>query len=93
MRNSYMFMKNIQGTVAFFRNALNDLLVMVCTLGLTPLCLGADDFHWPELGMMLENFSYEQAALKSSFGQNMRADLLLTAIHFKDDFMLYKNIS
>ena len=55
-----MFMKYIRGTVAYFRNALYDLLAMFWCLG--PLALfitfSADDLHWPELGMMLENFNF-----------------------------------
>ena len=33
LRNSYMFMKHIRGTVAYFRNSLNNLLAMLRTLG------------------------------------------------------------
>ena len=53
LQNSYMFMKNIHGTVAYFRNALYDLLAMFRSLGPTTLfmTLAADDLHWPELGM------------------------------------------
>ena len=33
MHNSYMFMKNIRGTIAYFKIALNNLLATVRTLG------------------------------------------------------------
>ena len=51
LQNSYMFMKNIRGTVAYFRNALYDLLDMFRSLGPPTLfmTLSADDLHWPEL--------------------------------------------
>ena len=32
-KNSYMFMKNIRGTIAYYRNSLNDLLAMLRFLG------------------------------------------------------------
>ena len=55
LQNSYMFMKNIRGKVAYFRNALYDLLAMFRSLGPPTLfiTLSADDLHWPELGMLL----------------------------------------
>ena len=63
LQNLYMFMKNIRGTVAYFRNALYDLLAMFRCLGPPTLfmTLSADDLHWPELGMLLENLSYAEA--------------------------------
>ena len=88
IQNSYMFMKTIRGTVAYFRNALNDLLAMVKTLGPPTLfmTLSSDDLHWPELGMMLEDLDYETAASKGSFGSSMWADPLYTALHFDRRF-------
>ena len=85
IQNSYMFMKNIRGTVAYFRNALYDLLAMFRTLGPPSLfvTLSADDLHWPELGMVLENLSYNESCKKGSFFSSMRSDPLLTAIHFE----------
>ena len=67
MCNSYMFMKNIRGTIAYFKNALNDFLALVRTLGPPTLfvALSADDLHWPELGMMLENLDYDSVSQKS----------------------------
>ena len=88
LQNSYMFMKNIRGTVAYFRNALYNLLAMFRSLGPPTLfmTLSADDLHWPELGMLLENLSYEAAVKKKSFFQSMRSDPLMTAIHFDRRF-------
>lgn len=66
IQNSYIFMKHIRGTVAYFRNALYDLLAMFRCLGPPTLfmTLSADDLHWPELGMCLENLTYEEAVQK-----------------------------
>lgn len=88
IQNSYMFMKHIRGTVAYFRNALYDLLAMFRCLGPPTLfmTLSAGDLHWPELGMCLEGLSYEQAAQKSSFYTSMRSNPLITAIHFDRRF-------
>ena len=85
IQNSYMFMKNIRGTVAYFRNALFDLLAMFRTLGPPSLfvTLSANDLHWPELGMILENLSYSESLKKGSFFSSMRSDPLMTAIHFE----------
>ena len=87
-QKSYMFMKNIRGTVAYFRNALYNLLAMFRSLGLPTLfmTLSADDFHWPELGIILENLSYKDDVCKGSFAFSMGSDPLLTAIHFERRF-------
>ena len=88
LQSSYMFMKSIRGTVAYFRNALYDLLAMFRSLGPPTLfmTLSADDLHWPELGIILENLSYNDAVNKGSFMSSMRSDPLLTAIHFERRF-------
>ena len=88
LQNSYMFMKNIRGTIAYFRNALNDLLAMVRTLGPSTLfmTLSADDLHWPELGMLLENIDYGTAVKKQSLLESMRSDPLMSATHFERRF-------
>ena len=79
LQNSYMFMKNIRLTVAYFRNDLYDLLAMFRSLGPPTLfmTLAAGDLHWPELGMLLENLSYEEAFQKNSSFSSMRTDPLL----------------
>lgn len=69
LENSYMFMKKIKGTVAYFKNMLYDLLATFRCLG-TPtlfMTLSADDLHWPELGMSLENIDFNEACGKSFF--------------------------
>ena len=87
LENSYMFMKNIKGTVAYFRNMLYNLLATFRCLGPPTLfiTLSADDLHWPELGMNLENIDFKHAFGRSFFSA-MRADPLLTAIHFERRF-------
>ncbi|XP_048731467.2 uncharacterized protein LOC125648408 [Ostrea edulis] len=87
LENSYMFMKNIKGTVAYFRNVLYDLLAIFKSLGPPTLfvTLSADDLHWPELGMTLQNINFKDAFGKSFF-QSMRKDPLLAATHFDRRF-------
>jgi hypothetical protein len=78
-------MKNIRGTVAYFRNQLYNLLSMFKFLGPPTLfmTLSADDLHWTELGMLINNVNYESAALQNNFLDDMRRDPLLTATHFE----------
>ena len=45
--------------------------------------LSADDLRWPELGMVMENLSYDEYVNKGSLFSNMRSDPLMTAIHFE----------
>ena len=86
--NSYMFMKNIRGTVAYFRNQLYNLLAMFRCLGPPTLfiTLSADDLHWPELGMLLHDLDFDEAKQKKNFCDGMRSDPLMTAIHFERRF-------
>ncbi|WAR10125.1 hypothetical protein MAR_035201, partial [Mya arenaria] len=88
--NSYMFMKNIRGTVAYFRNALYDLFAMFRCLGPPTLfmTLSADDLHWPELGMSYEDLYYDEAINCQSFYTSMRSDPLLTAVHFDRSYCM-----
>jgi hypothetical protein len=86
--NSYMFMKNIRGTVAYFRNALYDLLAMFRTIGPPTIfmTLSADDLHWPELGMLLDNLPYEEASRRGNFFSSMRSNPFIAATHFHRRF-------
>lgn len=64
-------MKNIKGTVAYFKNVLYDILAIFKSLGPPTLfvTLSADDLHWPELGMTLQNIDFKDAFGKSFFNQ------------------------
>lgn len=87
-------MKKIKGTVAYFKNMLYDLLASFRCLGPPTLfmTLSADDLHWPELGMTLEDIEFREAFGKS-FSSSMRSDPLLTATHFERRFRsLLKNV-
>ena len=55
--NSYMFMKNIRGTPAYWKDQLLDLLARINTLGPPTffLTLTANDMHWPELFQLINN--------------------------------------
>ena len=59
----YMFMKNIGGTAAYWADILGNLLATVRCLGPPTLLvtLSADDNNWPELKMLLQNITYEEA--------------------------------
>ena len=56
IRNSYMFMKNIRGTVAYWKDVLYNLLAMIKNLGCPTffMTLSANDYHWFELSEMLK---------------------------------------
>ena len=51
LSQSYMFMKNICGTAAYWKDQLLDLLAKINTLGPPTffITLTANDLHWPEL--------------------------------------------
>ena len=93
LENSYMFMKNIKGTIAYFRNALYNLLAMLRCLGPPTIfmTLSADDNHWTELGMCLKNLTYDEAYPHSSFSSFMKEDPLMTAICFNRRFKYLLN--
>jgi len=54
---SYMFMRNIRGTAAYWKDQLLDLLARINTLGPPTffLTLTANDMHWPELFMLIDS--------------------------------------
>ncbi|MEW8561119.1 MAG: DUF6570 domain-containing protein [Candidatus Thiodiazotropha sp.] len=56
LKNSYMFMKNIRGTCAYWKDVLYNLLAMIKNLGCPTffLTLSANDYHWPELANILK---------------------------------------
>ena len=87
IENSYMFMKNIRGTVAYFKNQLYNLLAMFKALGPPTLfmTLSADDMHWKELGCLLNNLDYNDVSNESNF-HGVKRDPLMTAVHFERRF-------
>ena len=82
--NSYMFMRSIRGTAAYWKNSLLNLLAMLKNLGPPTifLTLSCNDNHWPELAMTLQNCAKEYVNL-SSLPRNVQQDPLLTAVHFE----------
>lgn len=82
--NSYMFMRSIRGTAAYWKNSLLNLLAMLKNLGPPTLflTLSCNDNHWPELAMTLQNCEKESVDI-SSLPKNVQQDPLLTAIHFE----------
>lgn len=81
-------MKNIRGTVAYFRNQLYNLLAMFKALGPSNIfmTLLADDLHRPELSMTINGVSFDEAEKRGNCFDSMRKDPLLTAIHFERRF-------
>lgn len=87
VENSYMFMKNIRGTVAYLKNQLYSLLAMFKALGPPTLfmTLSADDMHWKELGSLLNGL--DDGDLQNSRNvHGVKKDPLMTAIHFERRF-------
>ena len=78
----------IQITAAYWTNKLLDLLAMIRTLGPPTLfvTLSADDMHWSELKMSLNDCTCEEAVKKGSAINSVKGDPLLTAIHFERRF-------
>ena len=60
-----------------------NLLATVRCLGPPTLfvTLSADDNYWPELKMLLQNITYEEATRNSSANEQMRKDPLLRSLH------------
>lgn len=88
IENSYMFMKNIRGTAAYWKNTLLNLLAAFKSLGPPTLfiTLSANDMHWPELIMSLKSCNYDEALKVGNAAKFVRTDPYLTAIHFERRF-------
>ncbi|ORU93952.1 MAG: hypothetical protein A6F71_09080 [Cycloclasticus sp. symbiont of Poecilosclerida sp. M] len=77
LNNSYMFMKNIRGTAAYWKDQLLDLLARINTLGPPTffVTLTANDMHWPELFMLIDpTLTAEQVAQMSS-GDKLKLEI------------------
>ena len=83
--NTFMFMKNIRGTVAYWADILHNLLSTVKTLRPPTLfvTLSSDDCNWPKLKMLLHGVSYTEALQMPSCTSAMRKDPLLTLVFFE----------
>lgn len=59
LQNSYMFMKTMRGTAAYWKDVLFNLIAMLKNLGCPTLfmTLSANDYHWKELAKNLESSS------------------------------------
>lgn len=90
LENSYMFMKNIKGTIAY---GLYNLLSIVRCLGPPTifLTLTADDNHWTKLGICFKNLTYEEAYRCGNFSSFMRNDPLMTDLCFNRRFKYFLN--
>lgn len=90
LQNSYMFMKFMKGTAAYWKNNLLYLLAMFKCLGPPSLfvTLSANDIHWPDLIMSLDCCSYEKACNMRNCLQLVKNDPVLTALHFQRRFRI-----
>jgi len=88
LQNSYMFMKFIKGTAAYWKNTLHNLLAMFKQLGPPSLfvTLSANDMHWPELIMTLKKCTYEEAKVVGNALNFVKEDPYMTALHFQRRF-------
>ncbi len=57
INNSYMFMKQIRGTSAYWKDQLADLLARIKHLGIPELFLtvSVDDMNWPEMAEIMKH--------------------------------------
>lgn len=86
LKTSYMFMKDIRGTAAFWKGSLTDLLAILKSLGPPTLfiTLSADDCRWPELVMTLTGCKQEEVPdYIHILPKLVKQDPYLTTIHFQ----------
>lgn len=90
LQNSYMFMKFMKGTAAYWKHNLLNLLAMFKCLGPPSLfvTLSANDKHWPDLIMSMDCCSYEKACNMTNCLQLVKNDPVLTALHFQRRFRI-----
>lgn len=81
--NSYMFMKNNRGTVAYWKQVLFNLLAMIKNLGPPTIfmTLSCNDYHWEERAMTLQGKQKQDIDIKS-LPQYVQKDPLFTAKYF-----------
>lgn len=51
------------------------------------MTLSGDDLHWPELSMIINNISFDEAEKRGNCFNSIRKYPLLTAIHFERRFI------
>ena len=73
LSNSYMFMKYIRGTAAYWKDLLLDLLAKINTLGPPTffLTLTANDLHWPVFFMQVAPGHTAEAVEQLSAGEKL----------------------
>lgn len=82
--NSYMFLKKIRGTAAYWKNTLLNLLAMIRNIGPPTIfmTLSANDYHWPELAMTIQMCD-EKDIKMSDLPNFVKDDPLMSAFHFE----------
>ena len=97
-KNSYMFMRNVRGTPAYFRDSLYNLISMIKNLGCPHLfmTLSCDETNWLEVAMMLTGCSYDEAVKKvktQDWKQSVKKDPILVLQHIERRLdSLFKNV-
>lgn len=78
LQNSYIFMKTMRGTAAYWKDVLFNLIAKLKNLGCPTLfmTLSANDYHWKELAKTLK------VPLKN-LPKAVQQNPLITAIHFE----------
>lgn len=94
IEDSYVFMRNIRGTPAYWRNELLNLLAGIATLGPPTwfVTLSAADLQWQELFTLLSPKKHYSDLSSNEKWKLMRENTLLIAKHFnrrKQAFLKY----
>ena len=94
IEDSYVFMRNIRGTPAYWRNELLNLLAGIATLGPPTwfVTLSAADLQWQELFTLLSPKKHYSDLSSNEKWKLMRENPLLVAKHFnrrKQAFLKY----
>ncbi len=93
--NSCGFLSRLRGTAPYLKDSLYDLLAMIKTLGPPTLfvTLSADDLKWPEITMLLQGLSYEEALKFKDNYKQLPEDPVLAAVHFHRRYKaLFKHV-
>lgn len=85
--DNYMFMRQMRGTAAFWKNELQKLMAKLRTLGAPTffLSLSANDMHWPDLHCFIDSTLTPEKVASLSYTDMckiIRENPVMCAIHF-----------
>ena len=83
--NSYMFMKNVHGSVAYFKDAFLNLLAMMNNLGPPHIFItfSANEMEWPEVACFLDQSPYQNNISMENMRERVRKDPLMVVLHIE----------